>query len=413
MNRMATAPLRPLEANVLAEINRGRLVELTGELIAAGGEASGGTEAATVAILHRVLTGFGATVRLSEVAPGRANLTAHLGGEQTGGGLLFLGHSDVVPAGHGWDADAFTPREDQGRLIGRGATDMKGGLAAVIAAMAAVHAHHPQLPLTLVCTVDEETDAIGVAHYVATEPVGSYTGCIVAEPTDLVAIIGCRGAANFGLRITGASAHAGRPSDGASAIQAAAEVMAEIAQDTIRLEAAKHPVLGAATWNIGTIAGGHGTSIVPDVCEMSLDRRLLPGEDAGLILEELLAGIRGRLQGSSIPGREKIAVHGELLMQMPGFLTDAEHPFATGVRQAVRDVSGTGDAGIWTASCEGGYMAEHHQVPTLVLGPGEINTQAHQPNESVQIDDLLTAARAYALFALRHWSENARTLSTS
>jgi acetylornithine deacetylase len=69
-----------------------------------------------------VLTGFGATVRLSEVAPGRANLTAHLGGEQTGGGLLFLGHSDVVPAGHGWDADAFTPREKQGRLIGRGAT---------------------------------------------------------------------------------------------------------------------------------------------------------------------------------------------------------------------------------------------------------------------------------------------------
>lgn len=411
MNRMATAPLRPLETNVLAEINRARLVELTGELIAAGGENPGGTEAATVAILHRVLTGLGATVHLSEVAPGRANLTAHLGGDQTGGGLLFLGHSDVVPAGHGWDADAFTPREDQGRLIGRGATDMKGGLAAVIAAMAAVHAHHPQLPLTLVCTVDEEADAIGIAHYVATEPVGSYTGCVVAEPTDLVAIVGCRGAANFGLRITGASAHAGRPADGASAIQAAAEIIAEIGQDTKRLVAAAHPVLGAATWNIGTIAGGHGTSIVPGTCEMSLDRRLLPGEDAQLILEQLLDRIRVRLQTASMPGREKITVRGELQMQMPGFLTDADSAFVTGIRQAIRDVSGVGALGIWTASCEGGYMAEHHQVPTLVLGPGDINTQAHQPNESVEVDDLLTAARAYALFALRHASNNAPTPS--
>ncbi|WP_411730799.1 M20 family metallopeptidase [Paeniglutamicibacter sp.] len=409
----AASSLLPLEASVLAEIDRSRLVELAGELIAAGGENPGGTEAATVAILHRVLTGLGATVHLNEVAPGRANLIAHLGGDQTGGGLLFLGHSDVVPAGQGWDSDAFTPREDQGRLIGRGATDMKGGLAAVLVAMASVHARQPRLPLTLVCTVDEEADAIGIAHYVATEPAGSYTGCVVAEPTDLVAIVACRGAANFVLRITGASAHAGRPTDGASAIQAAAEIIAEIGQDTKRLAAAKHPVLGAATWNIGTIAGGHGTSIVPDTCELSLDRRLLPNENARLILEHLLVRIRGRLQTASFPGREKITVHGELQMQMPGFLTEEDSDFVTGVRQAVRDVTGTGDVGIWTASCEGGYMAEHHRIPTLVLGPGEINTQAHQPNESVEVDDLLTAARAYALFALRHASNNAQTPSTS
>lgn len=390
------------ERAALQRIERQRIVELAGELIAAGGENPGGTEQGTVAVLAAALERLGARVSLDAVAPQRPNLVAHLGGDATGGGLLFLGHSDVVPAGAGWHGDPFTSRVDGDRLTGRGASDMKGGLAAVVVAMAAVNAVAPQIPLTLVCTVDEEADALGVGHYVATAPAGGYTGCVVAEPTDLVGIIGCRGAANLRLRITGASAHAGRPSDGASAIQAAAEVISWLRADAARLADTGHPVLGAATWNVGTLHAGHGTSIVPDTAELGVDRRLLPGQDPQQILEQLLRRLRLLIADSAIPHRELIQITGEVQMQMPGFLTEPGHPFTRRVCQALADAGASAETGIWTASCEGGFLAEHHQVPTLVLGPGEINTQAHQPNESVSIQDLCTAARAYALIALRH-----------
>ena len=412
MNVKLPAPTQAEQA-VLRDIDQERLVALAGELIAAGGENPGGSEERTVQVLRRALTDLGAAVQLHEVAPGRPNLVAHLGGGNAGGGLLFLGHSDVVPAGAGWDADAFTPRIQQGRLIGRGATDMKGGLAAVIAAMAAINTHAPQIPLTLVCTVDEEADAVGIGHYVQRAPAGSYTGCVVAEPTDLVAIVGCRGAANLRVRITGASAHAGRPADGASAIQAAAELVSLLNRDSQRLAAAPHPVLGAATWNVGTLSAGHGTSIVPDTATLGIDRRLLPGEEAREVLDDLLDRARQVIAGSDIAGRERIRLSGEVEMQMPGFVTEPEAGFTRTVRHAAREAGASGDYGIWTASCEGGFIAEHHAVPTVVLGPGEINTQAHQPNESVSVNDLGTAARAYALIALRHHESRRQTEAQS
>lgn len=390
-----------LEQSVLALIDRDQVAGMCAELIAAPSENPGSTEEGTVLLLQRLLGRLGASVHLQQVAPGRPNLVAHLGGGNAGGGLLFLGHSDVVPAGQGWDADPFAARREGDRIIGRGATDMKGGLAAVIAAMAAVNRLAPQIPMTLLCTVDEEADALGVEHYVSTAAGTPYSACIVAEPTDLVAIIGCRAAANLEVRISGASAHAGRPSDGASAIEAAASLVALIGQDKQRLAAQPHPVLGPATWNVGTLHAGHGTSIVPDAAQLGIDRRLLPGEDPQQVLENLLAQAREQFQAASAIDAGRLELRGSVQMFMPGFLTDPEAPLVGRIRTALQDAGAAGEHGIWTASCEGGFIARHHNVPTVVLGPGEINTQAHQPNESVSITDLHTAACAYALIALR------------
>lgn len=395
------AGISELEQSVLAQIDAGQLAELCGQLIQAPSENPGGSEERTVLLLQRVLQDLGATVQLAQVAPGRPNLVAHLGGGNAGGGVLFLGHSDVVPAGSGWDADPFTARREADRLIGRGATDMKGGLAAVIAAMAAVHRQAPQIPLTLICTVDEEADALGVQHYVGTTGGTPYSACIVAEPTDLRTIIGCRAAANLQVRIAGASAHAGRPSDGASAIEAAAVLVALIGEDQRRLAADPHPVLGPATWNVGTLQAGHGTSIVPDAAQLGIDRRLLPGEEPQAVLDALLAAVRTRIDAAEGLDAGKLRLDGSVQMFMPGFLTEPQAPLVRQACTALQDLGEAGEHGIWTASCEAGFIAEHHHVPTVVLGPGEINTQAHQPNESVSITDLHTAACAYALIALR------------
>ncbi len=399
----APGPVRAaLEGRVLDRLDVGAITHLTEDLVRAAGENPGGCEEATATRLAAALRAIGADVELSEVSPGRPNLVARLGGDPSERGVLFLGHSDVVPAGEGWTSDPFEPRRDGDDLIGRGTSDMKGGLAAIVAAMAAVHAEAPHVPMTVLCTVDEEADATGVRHYIATTPEHRrFTACVVAEPTRLITITGCRGATNLRIDIAGASAHAGKPDEGANAILAAAEVIAAVEADDQRLHDAAHPVLGRATWNVGTIKGGHGTSIVPDRCTLTVDRRTLPDEDPHAILTTLLEAARRRVDERALPGAERIRIDGVVEMSMPGFITAPDSPLVETARGAVRDAGGHGDIGIWTAACEGGWLARHHDVPTIVLGPGDVTGQAHQPDERVSVRELHTAARAYALLALR------------
>lgn len=394
------------EARVLARLDAEGIAGLTASLVRAPSENPGGCEEAAVACLADSLRRIGADVTLDCVAPGRPNLIAHLGDPGASGGVLFLGHSDVVPAGDGWTGNPFEPRREGGYLIGRGATDMKGGLAAVVGAMAAVHAEMPSLPMTLVCTVDEEAGAAGVLRYIASTRAGSararqYAACVVAEPTGLVTITGCRGAANFRVDIHGASAHAGNPDEGASAILAAADLIAVIENDHADLQRSPHPVLGAGTWNPGTITGGHGISIVPNRCTLRIDRRTLPDEDPAEVLDSLLEAARRRTAERGRPGADRIAYQGTVEANMPGFSTEPDSTLVGIARQAVRDTGGEGRAGIWTAACEGGFIARHHQVPTVVLGPGDLAHQAHQPDERVRVAELHQAARAFALITLR------------
>ncbi|WP_085529026.1 M20 family metallopeptidase [Kocuria massiliensis] len=387
---------------VLERIDADWILALADELIRARGENPGEAESATVSSLTGALTAIGARVEHDEVMPGRANVIAHLGGDGTGtGGILFLGHSDVVPAGAGWTGDPFEPRHVDGRLIGRGAVDMKGGLAAVIVAMSAVHRACPEVPMTLLVTVDEECDAAGARRYVASKPDGEYLGCVAAEPTGMEIITACRGATNLRVNISGASAHAGNPDDGASAILAAGEVLRVIETDDRALRETPDPLLGRASWNVGMISGGHGTSIVADRCELAIDRRTLPGEDPEQILSSLLASATKAVHSADRARSGRLSLTGAVEMVMPGFKTDPADPFVLTCRDAVRSAGGLGRTGTWTAACEGGFMSQVHGIPTVVLGPGDVNNQAHQPDEQVEISELLMASKTYALLALR------------
>lgn len=373
----------------------------TCDLIRGRGENPGETERDTVLRLAAICARIGAEVTLQEVEPGRENLRAALG-PADGPAILFLGHSDVVPAGEGWSGDPFEPRIAGGRIIGRGTTDMKGGLAALLAAMAAVSAVAPDLRLELLCTVDEEDRALGVLAALAAEMPREYLACIVAEPTDLDVVIGCRGASNLVVEVTGASAHAGRPEDGASSIYAAARIV-ELVRDRHAILAAgeRDRLLGTGTWNVGTIEGGSGTSMVPRVTTLTLDRRTMPGEDPETILAELLGAARIDLAESGIANAERISIEGTVDMEMPGFRTDTDSPVVQIASQALRELGAAGTQTGWTAACEGGFVARHHGTPTIILGPGDITGQAHQPDENVEISQLETAAQAYVLIALR------------
>ncbi|WP_072802483.1 M20 family metallopeptidase [Rhodococcoides yunnanense] len=386
-----------LEQRLLDAIDTDEIVELAARLIGAGGENPGGTEESVVAVLAEHCGVLGFEVDIEEVAAGRPNIIVSVGGAEDPG-VLFIGHSDVVPAGGGWSTDPFVATTSGGRLYGRGACDMKGGLAAVVVAMAALKSCGAvgSAPVSLACLVDEEDTGLGIRAFVSAPATRSYVQCVVAEPTDLVTITGCRGAANLEIAVTGRSAHAGQPRNGRNAVSAAARIVVLIDSMAASLQSGAHPILGPATWNVGTIVGGTGTSMVADRCTITADRRLLPGENARDIAKRLHEDIV-----SAGIVTEGIGVSVSVAMEMPGFSTSMDSPIVDAAVTAVTDATGFRGTDVWTASCDGGFVARDMGIPVVVLGPGQIETEAHQPDESVSVQQLCDSARAYALLASR------------
>ncbi len=403
----SSAPLAPAitpaEQDVLDLIDRDELVALTQQLVQARGQNPPGQEAATAAVLAEDCQRRGLEVAIAEVAPERPNVTATLVGG-TGPGLLLLGHTDVVPPGQGWSADPYAGAVRQGRIYGRGSADMKGGLAACVVALDALHRSGAALsgPVELAALVDEEETGLGIRHYMRQDRMRGgqrppFRGCVVAEPTDLQTIIAARGDAYLEVVVHGVAAHSGRPDDGRNAIYGLARVVEELRTWHGELMARAHPLVGPPTWSVGLIEGGQGTSTVPAQARLSADRRLLPGEDP----DQVLAEVRERL--ASLPlTQDGLTVEVTMPMAMPGFETASQDAFVQQTDAALRQTGGPG-LGLagWTAACDGGFVARDAEVPTVVLGPGSVNEQAHRPDESVAVDELLVAARTYTLLALR------------
>jgi acetylornithine deacetylase/succinyl-diaminopimelate desuccinylase family protein len=390
--------LTPAEQKVLDRIDEDLLVRITQDLVRAPGQNPPGEEAATVAALTAAGRQLGLEIATTSVEPGRENVSITLAGGNDPG-LLLLGHTDVVPVGDGWTVDPYGGLLRDGRIYGRGASDMKGGLAAALVALAALRGTTLSGAVELAAVVDEEETGKGIRAYIAADqhPARQYVGCITAEPTDLQTIVAARGDSYLQVSVHGRASHAGNPDGGANAIYGAAAVVAEIERLHKQLAAAPHPLLGPATWSVGQINGGTGGSIVPADCTIVADRRLLPGESPA----EVLADLDRRVAALHLEDRG-LTVELAMPMEMPAFET-AEDSDLVRITEAARFDAGGPPMPLagWTAACDGGYVARDLGVPVVVLGPGSVTGQAHRADESVAVAELVTAARAYALTALR------------
>ncbi len=398
VKQVLSAASSAAEQRVLELITVDEVVALTQALVRAPGENPPGAEAAKAEVLAAACTERGLVTSLTEVAPLRPNLSSILTGGD-GPGLLLLGHTDVVPVGEGWTVDPRGGELRDGRIFGRGSTDMLGGLAASVVAMSALARSGAVLsgPVELTATVDEEDLGLGIRHYLATGDRSAYTGCIVTEPTDLQTIIAARGDAYVDVVVSGRAAHSGDPDAGANAIHGAAVVVADFERWHQELAADAHPLVGPATWSVGQVRGGTGTSIVAAECVISADRRLLPAEHAADVLD----AVRDRLGGLHLEDRG-LSIDVRMTMDMPGFETPSDHTFVQMTDRALLKAGGPGlPLGGWTAACDGGFLARDAGLPVVVLGPGSVATQAHRADESVSVNELVVAARAYALLALR------------
>jgi acetylornithine deacetylase/succinyl-diaminopimelate desuccinylase family protein len=385
------------ERRVLDAIDEAEVGELVRDLVQRPSPNPPGREEEVARHLADACRDRGLQARLDEVAPGRPNVHASVGPAGPGG-LLLLAHTDTVPAGEGWTRPPFEGAIENGRVIGRGAADMKAGIAAAVVAMGALARSGVRLtgPVALAAVVDEEEGGLGVRAMLERGGIEAQAA-IVPEPTELQTIIACRGNCYIDVEVRGRSAHAGSPQEGRNAIYGATRVVEGVRRLHEALAATTHPLLGAGGWSVGVIRGGTGTAMVPDRCRISIDRRLLPGQSG----EDARAEIDALLRSLDL-GAQELAAESELMMEIPSFEVPPDHPFVVTVRAASIDAGAPEQplAG-WTAACDGGYLMRDTAIPTVVLGPGSVVGQAHRPDESVPVAEVVTAARAYALCALR------------
>lgn len=384
------------ERRVLDAVDDAAATTLLRELVRSPSPNPPGREEEAVVCLARACEAGGLSVEIDEVLPGRPNLYASIG-PAGDGGILILGHTDTVPAGDGWTYDPFGASADGGRIVGRGSADMKGGLAAAVAAMSALE--RAGVPLrqgaTLAAVIDEEEHGRGVRAFLGRHPKARCA--LVAEPTELQTVVACRGNCYVEIKVEGKAAHAGSPELGRNAIYGAVRAIEAIRHLDAELTKDTHPLLVRGAWSVGTINGGTATAVVPAACSVSLDRRLLPGQTGADALRE----VESALASLGLED-EGLRASAELLMEIPAFEVPADDPFVELVQQASVDAGAPAlPVGGWTAACDGGYLMRDAGIPAIVLGPGSVADQAHKPDESVKLAEVLLAARVYALALLR------------
>lgn len=359
-------------------------------------------EERVVDALGAFLEKHGLACERSEVAPGRPNLFCGLKARRPGRHLALLGHTDTVPLNEGDPGDGFSARIAGGRLYGRGAADMKGGLAAMAGALAALKKAGvlERGMVTLAAVVDEEMQSLGTEAMVK----GGFAadGAIVGEPTCNVLCLGHKGLEWVEVQFVGKAAHGGTPEAGLSAISAAAQFIRLVETEYVpALRMRPHSLLGPATINVGTIRGGDQPSTVPAVCRIAADRRLLPGETYASVcqeldrflarIEETMPGLRTRVR--RVPG-------GMATLEHLALMTEPEHPLSLAALAACRQVTGKPDrTGVFPAWTDGALLSNFGGIPSVVLGPGEL-FQGHSPHESVELEAVAQAAAIYAAAAV-------------
>ncbi len=325
----------------------------------------------------------GIAAKRREVQPGRENVLAVVAGARPAPALLLETHMDTVPVDRMRIAP-FEPAQREGRLYGRGACDAKSSLAATMVTMAALAKKRPPADVWLCAAVDEEFAFGGAAHLVAS---GFRVGhVLIGEPTSLQVVTAHKGAMRWRLVTEGRAAHSATPWEGENAIYKMAEVVRSLRDYASSLQAkSPHPRLGPRTLSVGTIEGGQTVNTVPDWCEISVDRRIIPGES----LDQVAEGLAAQLRACGLAGEVRI----EETLRDPPMETPDEAPWVQAVLTCARAVRPTSTRAVHYGT-DASKFAEAGMT-AVVIGPGDI-AQAHTADEWVDIGEVRAAAEIYS-----------------
>jgi acetylornithine deacetylase len=335
-------------------------------------------ELALATFLRDTLTSWGLEARLQEAALGRPNVIATLRGSGGGRSLMFNGHLDVVGV-EGMTHAPFDALESEGRVYGRGASDMKGGVAAMCAAAARLRG---KLKGDVVITgvVDEEWQSIGTSALIAAGIRAD--AAIVTEPTRLGFMPAHKGFAWLQATLHGRAAHGSRWDIGVDAIRHAGLLLAELDRvDREELPRRRHPLLGRPSLHASSIEGGTGLSTYPDRCVIRIERRTIPGETADEALRELRVAC-DRVQSAVSELRADV----DLLFAQPPSDVEQDAPIAqalTSVIAAQRLDATPMGMSAWTDAA----LLNAAGIPAVCFGPGDMGL-AHAAEEYIDVDEV-------------------------
>ncbi|WP_095158871.1 acetylornithine deacetylase [Pseudomonas sp. Irchel 3E13] len=342
-----------------------------------------------ITFIRDYLAGHGVDSELFHNAEGtKANLFATLGPRDRGG-VVLSGHTDVVPVdGQAWTVAPFAMIERDGRLYGRGAADMKGFIASVLAAVPAFLAEPLQIPVHLAFSYDEEVGCLGVRSMLVALEQRPHKPlmCLIGEPTELKPVLGHKGKLAMRCQVQGAACHSAYAPYGVNAIEYAARLIVKLGEIGERLA---RPELHDArfdppfsTVQTGVIKGGRALNIVPAECEFDFEVRALPGFDAQTVADELGAYAEAELLPKMRAVQAETAVRLQPLSAYPGLATPADSEAA----RVLALLSGSSEFGTVAFGTEGGLF-DQAGIPTMVCGPGSMD-QGHKPDEFVSLEQL-------------------------
>lgn len=339
-------------------------------------------EAGAAKCVAEFLRAEGIDAKLEEAAPGRPNVVAWMGPPPAGAtpraALAILAHLDTVGAGD--MPEPFTPRERDGRLYGRGALDIKSGVAAMCAAAAAMAGEGKSLskPLLIAGVVDEECHSIGTQALLE-----RYTAdaAVVLEPTQLQLCVAHKGYAWFEIVTQGRAAHGSLPQEGRDAIRMMGRVLNLLdALDRKLAQLAPHPLLGQASLHASLIQGGHELSSYPAECRLQIERRTLPGESDAQVESE----VRGLLEGLATRDADFHAT-----CRMTASRAPYEIPRGAAIAVAAAEAIGKITGGVefcgmpfWTDTA----LLAAAGIPGVVFGPR--GSGMHGAEEHVELDSV-------------------------
>ena len=352
-------------------------------------------EAGMTDYLERWFTKLGVEFHRIELEPQRCNIVARYVGNPDRPVVLLDAHQDVVPV-VGMTIPPFVPEERDGRVYGRGACDVKGGMASMLTTFARVVRERPANAgdVIMSCSCDEEHQMSGIAKFA--DGWGNDSGdapdwvcrrpdlTIIAEPTSLDIVVAHRGVTRWKLRTAGRASHSSKPAEGINAIYRMAKVVGHLEEYAAQLErdTTPHAMVGTPTLSVGRIEGGISVNVVPPECSIEIDRRVIPGEDQAAVIEKVAVFLRDRLDF-------------EFEMLPPwcevGFLPDGGNSgLADQLMIHVEAVVGQrGKIGVPYGTNAAATAAAG--VPTVVFGPGAM-AQAHTKDEWIEAAQLEQAS---------------------
>jgi acetylornithine deacetylase len=344
------------------------------------------------------------------VGPDEKNVSVLVKIKGTGGGksLVLNGHIDTVPIGDRkeWTMDPLEPKIENGRIYGRGSTDCKSGITAMIMAAEALKEAHVSVrgDITLAMVAGEETLSQNGTGFLLKDGFIEANAGVVTEPTTLPMehqgvqplqiYVASRGMAWLEIEVKGKAVHARMAPQGVNAIEKMARIILALQNMTFHPHI-EHPLCGAPTLNVGMVNGGMSPNIVPDYCRIVLDRNIVPGENASDVIEKI-KGVITELEKQDKDLKASIKI---LLSEEPVEISRDEE-ITRVLRQVIADGIGGEPILGGTIGANDSRLLVRHGIPSVICGPG-ITTQGHTIDEYAEIDAIVSAAKAYALLMAR------------